>query len=170
MTDRIELRGLRVRGTHGVFDHEKRDGQDFLVDLVLWTDFTAATASDDLADTITQSVAIATPILVGVDIAEQLAIDRARELFGCGFAPGGWDTLTKHLLKKGFEFAELEAADAAAHETTSLSDEAPSGWGGRVSSRARRAAAIRPSSVRPSERPVARRHRITAHPLAARSP
>ena len=52
MTDRIELRGLRVRGTHGVFDHEKRDGQDFLVDLVLWTDFTAATASDDLADTV----------------------------------------------------------------------------------------------------------------------
>ena len=52
MADRIELRGLRVRGTHGVFDHEKRDGQDFLVDLVLWTDFTAATASDDLADTV----------------------------------------------------------------------------------------------------------------------
>ncbi|MCT2264422.1 dihydroneopterin aldolase [Dietzia cinnamea] len=52
MTDRIELRGLKVRGNHGVFDHEKRDGQDFLVDLVLWTDFTAATASDDLADTV----------------------------------------------------------------------------------------------------------------------
>jgi|SRR5690625_3458103 len=52
MTDRIELRGLRVRGHHGVFDHEKRDGQDFLVDLVLWTDFTAAAASDDLADTV----------------------------------------------------------------------------------------------------------------------
>lgn len=52
MSDRIELRGLRVRGNHGVFDHEKRDGQDFLVDLVLWTDFTAAAASDDLADTV----------------------------------------------------------------------------------------------------------------------
>ena len=52
MADRIELRGLKVRGNHGVFDHEKRDGQDFLVDLVLWTDFTAATASDDLADTV----------------------------------------------------------------------------------------------------------------------
>ena len=50
--DRIELRGLKVRGTHGVFEHEKRDGQDFLVDLVLWTDFTAAAASDDLADTV----------------------------------------------------------------------------------------------------------------------
>ncbi|KAA0917926.1 dihydroneopterin aldolase [Dietzia sp. ANT_WB102] len=52
MADRIELRGLRVRGTHGVFEHEKRDGQDFLVDLVLWTDFTAAATSDDLADTV----------------------------------------------------------------------------------------------------------------------
>ena len=52
MADRIELRGLRVRGHHGVFEHERRDGQDFLVDLVLWTDFTAAAASDDLADTV----------------------------------------------------------------------------------------------------------------------
>ena len=31
MTDRIELRGLTVRGHHGVFAHERRDGQDFLV-------------------------------------------------------------------------------------------------------------------------------------------
>ena len=30
--------------------------------------------------------------------------------FGCGFAPSGWDALTKHLLRKGFEFKELEAA------------------------------------------------------------
>ncbi|BDX31431.1 DNA primase [Mycobacterium antarcticum] len=34
----------------------------------------------------------------------------AAKLFGCGFAPSGWDTLTKHLLRKGFEFKELEAA------------------------------------------------------------
>lgn len=30
--------------------------------------------------------------------------------FGCGYAPSGWDTLTKHLLSRGFEFKELEAA------------------------------------------------------------
>lgn len=30
--------------------------------------------------------------------------------FGCGFAPAGWDVLTKHLLRKGFTFDELEAA------------------------------------------------------------
>ncbi|MGS2809710.1 DNA primase [Nocardia sp. MW-W600-9] len=34
----------------------------------------------------------------------------AAQQFGCGYAPGGWDVLTKHLLRKGFEFKELEAA------------------------------------------------------------
>ncbi|MFI6869133.1 DNA primase [Nocardia sp. NPDC050406] len=34
----------------------------------------------------------------------------AARQFGCGYAPGGWDALTKHLLRKGFEFKELEAA------------------------------------------------------------
>jgi 7,8-dihydroneopterin aldolase/epimerase/oxygenase len=52
VSDRIELRGLRVRGHHGVFDHERRDGQDFVVDLVLATDHGPAARSDDLADTV----------------------------------------------------------------------------------------------------------------------
>lgn len=52
MADRIELRGLRVRGHHGVFDHERRDGQDFVVDITAWLDLTAAAGSDDLADTL----------------------------------------------------------------------------------------------------------------------
>jgi 7,8-dihydroneopterin aldolase/epimerase/oxygenase len=50
--DRIVLTGLRVRGHHGVFDHEKRDGQDFLVDLTVRADLSAAGRSDDLADTL----------------------------------------------------------------------------------------------------------------------
>lgn len=52
MADRIELRGLRVRGNHGVFDHERRDGQDFVVDITVWIDLQPAAASDDLADTL----------------------------------------------------------------------------------------------------------------------
>jgi dihydroneopterin aldolase len=52
MTDRIELRGLKVRGYHGVFDHERRDGQDFIVDVTVWLDLAAAAASDDLTDTL----------------------------------------------------------------------------------------------------------------------
>jgi dihydroneopterin aldolase len=51
MTDRITLTGLRVRGHHGVFEHEKRDGQDFLVDVTVWIDLDAAARTDKLADT-----------------------------------------------------------------------------------------------------------------------
>ena len=52
MSDRIELRGLRVRGHHGVYAHERRDGQDFVVDVTVWLDLGAAARSDDLADTL----------------------------------------------------------------------------------------------------------------------
>ncbi len=52
MSDRIELRGLRVRGHHGVFEHERRDGQEFVVDVTLELATAAAAASDDVADTV----------------------------------------------------------------------------------------------------------------------
>ncbi|GLY68572.1 dihydroneopterin aldolase [Amycolatopsis taiwanensis] len=51
-TDRITLTGLRVFGRHGVFDHEKRDGQEFVVDLTVWLDLAPAAATDDLARTV----------------------------------------------------------------------------------------------------------------------
>src|SRR5699024_10357343 len=38
MADRIELKGLECFGYHGVFDHEKRQGQKFIVDLTCWMD------------------------------------------------------------------------------------------------------------------------------------
>jgi 7,8-dihydroneopterin aldolase/epimerase/oxygenase len=52
MADRIELRGLRIRGHHGVYDHERRDGQDFVVDVTVWIDLDRAAATDELADTL----------------------------------------------------------------------------------------------------------------------
>jgi dihydroneopterin aldolase len=52
MSDRIELRGLRARGHHGVFDHERRDGQEFVVDAILDVDTRPAAASDELSDTV----------------------------------------------------------------------------------------------------------------------
>lgn len=68
MTDRIMLRGLRVRGHHGVFEHERRDGQDFVIDVVLFVDTRAAGRSDDVNDTIHYGV-----------LAEALAADVARD-------------------------------------------------------------------------------------------
>jgi dihydroneopterin aldolase len=51
MADRIELRGLKVRGQHGVFDHERANGQEFVIDVTVWIDLASAAATDDLADT-----------------------------------------------------------------------------------------------------------------------
>ncbi|WP_144206545.1 dihydroneopterin aldolase [Mycobacterium tilburgii] len=51
MADRIELRGLTIRGHHGVFAAERSNGQEFVIDIVVWIDLADAAASDDLADT-----------------------------------------------------------------------------------------------------------------------
>lgn len=50
--DRIEITGLRVFGHHGVFEHEQRDGQTFVVDVVLHADLSAPSRSDELGDTV----------------------------------------------------------------------------------------------------------------------
>lgn len=52
MSDRITLTGLAAVGYHGVFDHERRDGQQFIVDVVVELDIRAAATSDDLAHTV----------------------------------------------------------------------------------------------------------------------
>ncbi len=46
--DKITLTGVTAVGHHGVFDFERRDGQPFVVDAVLHTDFSKAAETDDL--------------------------------------------------------------------------------------------------------------------------
>lgn len=51
----------------------------------------------------------------GADVARNFLLERGftlehAEQFGCGYAPAGWDRLTKHLQQKGFSFKEIEAA------------------------------------------------------------
>jgi len=50
--DTIALTGLRVWGRHGVLPEERRDGQDFVVDVVLSVDTRPAAGSDALVDTV----------------------------------------------------------------------------------------------------------------------
>ncbi|GAB3601470.1 dihydroneopterin aldolase [Microbacterium tumbae] len=50
--DEILLAGLSVFGRHGVYDHEREDGQQFVVDLRLHLHLADAAASDDVADTV----------------------------------------------------------------------------------------------------------------------
>lgn len=51
MPDRIALTGLRLRGHHGVLPEERRDGQEFVIDVELSVDTREAATSDALADT-----------------------------------------------------------------------------------------------------------------------
>lgn len=81
MTDRIVLTGLRAHGRHGVYDFERVQGQDFVVDVVLELDLAAAGRSDDVTDTVhygelaDRLVAIVTgePVNLIETLAERLA-------------------------------------------------------------------------------------------------
>ena len=53
--DRISLVGLRASGRHGVLPAERLDGQEFLIDVALGVDTTAAAAADDLSLTVDYS-------------------------------------------------------------------------------------------------------------------
>ncbi|MFI6941177.1 dihydroneopterin aldolase [Streptomyces sp. NPDC050418] len=75
--DRVALRGLRARGHHGVFAHEREDGQTFVVDLVMSLDTRSAAADDDLAKTVHYGVVAEEVVAVvegePVDLIETLA-------------------------------------------------------------------------------------------------
>ncbi len=70
--DRISLLGLRAFGRHGVGDHERRDGQEFVVDAVLWLDTRPAAAADDLSLTVDYAAVAGT--LAGIVSGEPVAL------------------------------------------------------------------------------------------------
>lgn len=51
-TDELTVTGIECFGHHGVFEFERREGQVFVIDLVLGIDTAPAAASDDLHDTV----------------------------------------------------------------------------------------------------------------------
>jgi dihydroneopterin aldolase len=53
--DRITLTGLRVFGRHGVHEHERAQGQEFVVDATIWLDLAPAAATDELSATLDYS-------------------------------------------------------------------------------------------------------------------
>jgi dihydroneopterin aldolase len=52
MSDRITLTGIRVRAHHGVFDFERAEGQEFVIDVIAWLDLGPAARGDELAATV----------------------------------------------------------------------------------------------------------------------
>lgn len=81
---KISLTGLRVRGHHGVLDHERATGQVFVVDLELDLDVDQAAETDDVADTVNYAdvAAVVERIIAGppVNLIETLAVNIAETI------------------------------------------------------------------------------------------
>ncbi len=50
--DRITLTGVRVRAHHGVYESERVEGQEFVIDVAVDVDLAAAASRDDLGSTV----------------------------------------------------------------------------------------------------------------------
>lgn len=62
--DVIALTGVRVRGHHGVLDVERREGQEFVVDVEMGLDLERAAGSDDIRHTVNYAEVGATVVEV----------------------------------------------------------------------------------------------------------
>ena len=77
--DRITLRGVRARGFHGVFDAERADGQEFVVDVDLGVVSVAKAArTDELEHTVDYGAVAQEVVAVvegpAVNLIEKLAV------------------------------------------------------------------------------------------------
>lgn len=97
--DTISLTGLRVHGYHGVYPEERRDGQDFVVDVHLELDLATASRTDDVADTVHYGV-----------LAEQLAAVVA------GDPVDLLETLAERLAEICLADGRVEAAQVTVHK------------------------------------------------------
>lgn len=97
MTDRIEIMGIRGWGHHGVLDAERREGQEFIVDIVLGLSLT--NLQDDLARTIDYSM-VATR-------AHDVIVGEAFDLI---------ETVAERILDACADLTALEFAEVAVHK------------------------------------------------------
>lgn len=72
MSDRIVLTGLRGHGCHGVLPQERRDGQEFVVDVSLQVATRDAATADDLTLTVDYGTVAADVVAVVEGPAVQL--------------------------------------------------------------------------------------------------
>lgn len=87
--DKIRIEKIRAYGYHGVFPHEKSQGQNFYVSLTLSLDLQAAGKSDDLEQTVNYAAVVARVVEIvsarpGFNLIEALAEKIAASLL-CEF-------------------------------------------------------------------------------------
>lgn len=110
--DLIRLTGVRARGFHGVFAHERRDGQDFVVDVVMSVDLARAGASDDLRHTVHYGEVAADVVAViegePRDLIESLAAEIAEVVLARPLVEAVEVTVHKPQAPVGVPFGDVE--------------------------------------------------------------
>ncbi|MCC2307377.1 2-amino-4-hydroxy-6-hydroxymethyldihydropteridine diphosphokinase [Cellulomonas chengniuliangii] len=97
--DQIRLVGIAATGYHGVFEHERREGQRFVADVVVHLDTRRAAAGDDLAHTLHYGV-----------LAEQVAAVLAGE-------PADLvETVAERIAATVLAFQQAVAVDVSVHK------------------------------------------------------
>jgi dihydroneopterin aldolase len=97
--DRIILTGLRATGHHGVFEHERVDGQVFLIDVTVHLSLHEAATTDDLDDTVHYGV-LAERV---VDAVERDPVDLI-------------ETVAERVAAVALEFTRVDSVDVTVHK------------------------------------------------------
>jgi dihydroneopterin aldolase len=92
--DRIEVRGLRVGGVHGVLDEERAGVQPFEVDLDLYLDTGPGAERDDLAATADYAAAVDAAVAVITGPPRRLLESLAGAIAELVLADGHVDAVT----------------------------------------------------------------------------
>jgi dihydroneopterin aldolase/2-amino-4-hydroxy-6-hydroxymethyldihydropteridine diphosphokinase len=111
MTDRIHLRGVEAVGYHGVLSDEKRDGQPFVVDVVMELDLSAPGSTDALADTVSYAE-VAGEVMARItgpsfDLIERLAEVIAGDVLGHALVDAVTVTVHKPEAPVGHPFSDV---------------------------------------------------------------
>jgi dihydroneopterin aldolase/2-amino-4-hydroxy-6-hydroxymethyldihydropteridine diphosphokinase len=111
MTDRIHLRGVEAFGYHGVLPDEKRNGQPFVVDVVIELDLARAGGTDDLDDTVSYAE-VAGEVVARItgrsfDLIERLAEVIADDVLGHPLVDAVTVTVHKPEAPVGHPFSDV---------------------------------------------------------------
>lgn len=97
--DRVRLTGVSATGYHGVFAHERREGQTFVADVVVHLDTRRAAATDDLVHTLNYGT-----------LAEQVVTVLAGE-------PADLiETVAERIAATVLAYPQVQAVDVAVHK------------------------------------------------------
>ncbi len=110
--DLIRLTGVRAFGHHGVLEHERRDGQDFVVDVVLSVDLRGAGETDELSRTVNYAEVAADVVDVVTgpprDLIETVAEEIAARTLARPLVEAVEVTVHKPQAPVGVPFADVE--------------------------------------------------------------